>query len=47
MKTLSSSNAALEFLRQPFDRFFRMEAAGSILLLLATMSAIVLANSPL
>jgi Na+:H+ antiporter, NhaA family len=36
-----------EILRQPFERFFRHESASSVLLLLATIAALIMANTGL
>src|SRR5271170_4156792 len=43
----SNNRAPIEILLDPFTRFARMEAAGGILLLVATIVALALANSPL
>src|SRR5271170_525913 len=43
----SNNRAPIEILLDPFTRFARMEAAGGILLMVATIAALVLANSPL
>lgn len=40
-------NPAAAILLRPFQRFFRLEAASGILLLLTAVIAIVWANSPL
>lgn len=48
MKTTTAPTPpAIDFIRAPFERFFRMEASGSILLLITTIVAIIVANSPL
>jgi NhaA family Na+:H+ antiporter len=45
-RTPVAGRAPIEILISPFARFARMEAAGGILLLLATLVALVWANSP-
>ena len=40
-------NPAAAILIRPFQRFFELEAASGILLLLAAVVALALANSPL
>jgi NhaA family Na+:H+ antiporter len=42
----ASSRAPIEILFSPFTRFAKLEAAGGILLLAATVTALVWANSP-
>jgi Na+:H+ antiporter, NhaA family len=37
----------MKFIREPLDKFIKLETSGSIILFLATVSALVLANSPL
>jgi NhaA family Na+:H+ antiporter len=43
---VAETRAPIEILMSPFARFARMEAAGGILLLVATVVALVWANSP-
>ena len=43
----ANNRPPIEILLDPFTRFAKMEAAGGILLLIATIAALVLANSPL
>jgi Na+:H+ antiporter, NhaA family len=45
-QTAVANRAPIEILISPFTRFARMEAAGGILLLIATVIALVWANSP-
>ena len=45
--TLNPSDTPPPTLLQPFAEFFRLEASGGIILLLAASAALVLANSPL
>lgn len=40
------TEAVLKNVRNPFDRFFSIEASGGILLMLATVVALIWANSP-
>ncbi len=42
----SRSNNVIDIIRDPFQRFFRIEAAGGIVLLVSTVIALVWANSP-
>jgi len=36
----------MKFIKEPFDKFIRLETSGSIILFIATASSLVLANSP-
>ncbi len=45
-ETVTRSRQPIELLASPFARFARMEAASGILLLVATVAALVWANSP-
>lgn len=36
----------MKFIKEPLDKFIRLETSGSIILFIATVSALVLANSP-
>ena len=45
-ETIARSRKPIEVLTSPFARFARMEAASGILLLVATVAALVWANSP-
>ena len=42
----SNRGGVLQTLVRPFQRFFQMEAAGGILLMVSAAVAIILANSP-
>nr|WP_236657037.1 Na+/H+ antiporter NhaA [Acidisarcina polymorpha] len=44
--TSTAARAPIDIIISPFTRFARMEAAGGILLLAATLAALVWANSP-
>lgn len=37
----------MNYIRKPFERFFKLESSGSILLFAATIAALIIANSPL
>jgi len=37
----------MDYIRKPFERFFKLESSGSILLFIATIAALIIANSPL
>jgi NhaA family Na+:H+ antiporter len=37
----------MDYIRKPFERFFKLESSGSILLFASTIAALVIANSPL
>lgn len=37
----------MDYILKPIERFFKLESAGSILLMAATLAALILANSPL
>ncbi len=37
----------MDYIKKPFEQFFKLEISGSIVLIFATMAALVLANSPL
>ena len=37
----------MDYKRKPFERFFKLESSGSILLFVATIAALIIANSPL
>ncbi len=37
----------MNYNRNPFNRFFKLETSGSIVLILATLAALIIANSPL
>ncbi len=37
----------MDYIRKPFEQFFKLEIAGSILLMIATVAALIIANSPL
>src|SRR5271163_181301 len=45
--TTGNNRAPIEILLDPFTRFAKMEAAGGIMLMVATIVALALANSPL
>ena len=46
MQTVTAPARALQFIRSPFVRFARLEAAGGIVLLACTVLALLWANSP-
>ena len=44
MQSATARNTPIEFIRSPFVRFARMEAAGGIVLLASTLIALFWAN---
>ena len=47
MKPLNSINEVVTTIKTPFQRFFRIEALGGIILIFSTMVALLWANSPI
>ena len=44
---INAQNPVLKQLINPFQRFFKLQAAGGIFLLIVTILALIIANSPL